>query len=586
MEKEKKVDLFLNICFVIVVLISFIRIFFGTELTDEAYYISDAIKIVHGNIPFAYNNVTFGTGFTFLIIPLVFIYELIIPGMEGVFLFTRISYFVFWLTTLLLGFRILRKNYKKNYALLVTMLMVPYTAGPSIFNFSYNTIPCALSYLSALLLFDAIENGCKYKNFRYALIGFLMSLTVLAQPGYAFAVLVFAILIFSRVKEVSEKFKAFFLCALGFVTELLIVFIPIIIKVGLEDLLKGMTNMFYDLGGEAVTNASSQSLLERLLDGINRHKAIIPFLVVVAVLALGVIVFLIVKKKRIAFELWAVLLSLCIAGFRMIGVDYGCWRIGFLSSIFCVLLIICGKAKKHPILLYLSIYPILFSAGEMIAFNSKAFLSRFTAAVPTLVCFFLVVLEDNKGKARKVNYVSVAVCILALIIGKYSYVYRDESIPLLNTRVDSGVYKGIMTTKARAKDLPECERYLNSFIKEGDRYTARDNVPTAYLMIHNGEMLDIRTWDSLQYSYGGNNPRDLYSYYERRKAIPDKFVYLNFGRDEIMSIELQDFKFNDFIDSYYSKIDDFEMNSTFSHVMTFEYSGDFDGNYEYWIDRE
>lgn len=28
-----------------------IRVFYGTEITDEAYYISDAIAMVHGNIP-------------------------------------------------------------------------------------------------------------------------------------------------------------------------------------------------------------------------------------------------------------------------------------------------------------------------------------------------------------------------------------------------------------------------------------------------------------------------------------------------------------------------------------------------------
>ena len=33
-----------------------IRVFYGTELTDEAFYVSDAVTMMHGSLYYAYNN--------------------------------------------------------------------------------------------------------------------------------------------------------------------------------------------------------------------------------------------------------------------------------------------------------------------------------------------------------------------------------------------------------------------------------------------------------------------------------------------------------------------------------------------------
>ena len=48
----------------------FIRAFYGTEFTDEAYTVSDALAIMHGNIPYTYNSII-AAGMSF--IPIIFI---------------------------------------------------------------------------------------------------------------------------------------------------------------------------------------------------------------------------------------------------------------------------------------------------------------------------------------------------------------------------------------------------------------------------------------------------------------------------------------------------------------------------------
>lgn len=175
------------------------------------------------------------------------------------------------------------------------------------------------------------------------------------------------------------------------------------------------------------------------------------------------------------------------------------------------------------------------------------------------------------------------IIIVAIGYTDFRYVYRDDSI--LKYKVGEGVYAGIYTTEARSCDLPEMERYLNETIGENDIYAFRDNVPFAYLMMHHGQVCEVSTWDILQYTYKRNSPSILFEYYKGRDMIPDKIIYIDFGRDANLSIEDPAFKYNQFVNTYYDRRDDFELNDTFYHVITYEYNGSFDGNYDYWYEK-
>ena len=104
-------------------------------------------------------------------------------------------------------------------------------------------------------------------------------------------------------------------------------------------------------------------------------------------------------------------------------------------------------------------------------------------------------------------------------------------------------------------------------IAEDETYSFRDNVPFAYLMVHQGRVCELSTWDCLQYSYDRNSPALLFDYYQRRNMIPDWIVYIDYGRDEKLSIEDDNYRYNDWIDTYYNQVDDFILNETFYHVI-------------------
>lgn len=44
---------------------------------------SDAVTMMHGNLYYAYNNYSYGTGGVFLMIPFLFVYELFAPQFRG-----------------------------------------------------------------------------------------------------------------------------------------------------------------------------------------------------------------------------------------------------------------------------------------------------------------------------------------------------------------------------------------------------------------------------------------------------------------------------------------------------------------------
>ena len=174
-------------------ILMYVRCFYGTEITDEAYYVSDALEMIRGNIPYAYNNYSMGTGSAFLLIPIIYVYRMFVPDLAGIFLCTRLCYTTFRFIILVCVCHILKKSVPRYHALLLTGFMIPYV-GSIVGNFNYNTIATMLSYFVAFLLFDAIENKSKYATFELLFSGFLMGIAVFAHPGYGLAVIVFLFL--------------------------------------------------------------------------------------------------------------------------------------------------------------------------------------------------------------------------------------------------------------------------------------------------------------------------------------------------------------------------------------------------------
>lgn len=588
-ENKLKVSLYELIllmgCFCGVILM-YVRAFFGTEITDEAFYISDAFGMIQGNVPYAYNNFSYGTGAAFLLIPQLFIYKILVPDMKGVVLFTRLSYVTFRFFILLYFYHVLKKCLKKQYALLALGFMLPFL-GAVIQNYSYNTIPTMLSLLSGMLLYDAIEQKCKRSKFKILFAGFTTGIAVFAHPGYGVGLLVFFPLLWLRSNK-GNKVKNFMLYCLGGIGEILVVFIPIMIRVGVDVLAAGIGQYIHPYPSKPMAAVSK---VDQVISLISLSFPILLFSIgaMICVVPFGMRYVRENEKKLNVAEYIQLGISagifVSVVWIIKSSADVGCFYFfGILATVYVCIYIVAFKLVFNPLFYYIALYPVLFSVAELMVVDSGMTYERFYYALPALCMILLLALGNKSELVRMLATATVIVAALAMFIADFQFVYRDESLPQLDCIVEDGVYAGIFTTKERARDLVELERYLNSAIDENEYFAFRDNVPCGYLMVHNGKMCDVCTWDILQYTYRKNEPAQLFDYYKRRNVIPHKIIYVDYGRDENLSIEDSAFRYNDFVNEYYTLIDDVKMNDTFRHVMVFKYNGQFDGNYDYWID--
>lgn len=106
-------------------------------------------------------------------------------------------------------------------------------------------------------------------------------------------------------------------------------------------------------------------------------------------------------------------------------------------------------------------------------------------------------------------------------------------------------------------------------------------------MVRSGTMCEPSTWDGMNYellnSDNGavyNNPgARLYTYYQKKRSFPKKYIYVEYGSYDKLSIDDDEFKLTEFVKSYYEKTADFALNGTFRRVVVYKYKGGFDGNF-------
>ena len=588
----------------VMALLMLVRVFYGTELTDEAFYVSNTMAMMRGNVPYVYGGFGFATGGTFPLIPFLFVYGLFVPDDAGIFLYSRICFMLFWWLTVAVGYHFLKKDFKRSSALLASAFMLAFAGGgQGLYNFSYNTLPLAMTYMAGLLIYDAVEHKVKRSPLKLFLSGFLMGIAFLGHVGYAVAILTFAIVIVIRTKGIKGKILNVSYCVAGGLLEIAVVFIPIIAQTSLPAVLDGVGMYRKPVGNPLAQGYVRDITTGKLAAVVGLFGVITPcFIIAVAVAYALSTRYIRENEKKLeksgyaALAVSAVVMALVLLFARLqmrATASSDNWYWGAIAALGIPALFCLRKHRGHPVLLYMGIYPIVYSFGEIFFVQNSTSLFRLSYAAPALAIYFLVMLNEEGELVRLLATVAVASCTMAMLVNNYHYVYRDGNFSQLRHTVESGVYKGIQTTIERARDLPEMEEYLNKVIAGGEPYAFRDNVPAGYMMVRSGSMCDRSTWDCMNYaeltSYNGdiyNNPASLYSYYQKKRAFPKKYIYVEYGSYDKLSIDDDAYKFSEFVRHYYEKTADFALNGTFRRVVVYEYKGGFDGEFGPWIERD
>lgn len=439
-----------------------------------------------------------------------------------------------------------------------------------------------MGFFAGLLLWSAADRQ-KASRIFYLAAGFCSAIAVFAHPIYAINVLLFMGLIIIYNKKASLLLWYI----VGGIIEILVVFIPLIMQSGVNKLVYGIMyilNSHVDKRSSIVNSTPTGRILDAFIAFYLFWLVELSAYIFVYSFKRKICVWMGIKEENSVMHILAVL---CAVGAGIAGVmalndfDLNAYCSLGAVSFFGFLLLIrnAGKLKGAA---FIGLPPALFAWAEVILTGSNGAQIRFYSCV---LCFMAILWVCFSSNSKIVHFMATMLGIVMIILQCYidfNYIYGDKPFKELNYKVETGVYKGIYTSRDRASDLPELQVYLDSVVRDDEMIAFRDNVPCAYLM-KNKNICDVWTWDTLQYERGNKSPYKMYSYYKAKDMIPDKIIYIDFGKTDMLSIEDSDFPYNKFVECYYTLVEERQLNTTF-RVKLYENTAAFDGNYDYWIE--
>lgn len=273
------------------------------------------------------------------------------------------------------------------------------------------------------------------------------------------------------------------------------------------------------------------------------------------------------------------------ADYNGVKISFLTWFIPYLYCLYSVKKSIFNKYIFIISFAYLCVY-FTMSYTTVAGFRSG---KAYWLIVPTLLTIVMILNEPYEksglyGTMENIRKVAIDTCILCSVVllslfriwSVYNYIYRDDEISLLTNKLGDGIWKGLYTTELRSNNVIDVEEYLKTITNDCDDILCLDWVSFGYLMT-NGQICSPTTLDASHYTYGINTPNPYYMYFSVMDKVPTKIIYINYGRDEIISIDDPEWAFNEFVGSYY-KYNDSYSNEIFSvreYVVT-NYDGALD----------
>lgn len=539
------------------IVVLFNRVIRGICYTDEMWYIAEPYIVSQGAVPYV-NNWTQAAGFT---IPLAVVFKLfsvVNRGTEGIVLFSRILYVCWLVCVCLLAFVVIQKRCGIKVPLAIVfpfLFMTPF----QLYDINYNTIGLVYLLLICSLVFAGWNKAETKSDFYIGIMaGLLMARTIIGTPN-TFIAFAFILLLLA----VNKKWNML----TGFIIGCSIMTIVVlgyccIWGGGMKKLIKGLIFMFSDMGYFMIEGMPIEDKFASLRGFIK------PFFACMSV-AFGLkLVFL--RRPRLYRHILALLLySFAVYGIYRgwSGYPSGYTRMiswSWFETIILSLFYPKDEKKKyiHVLSLVVAVYFLVYvfvSFTNISGFGSRSFW-LFVPTVITYIGFYVVYKKNSHQYYLKIfSVIGIVVLGFYMIKTSYGYVFDDETVEMLNCRIDNGIWKGLYTTEDKSRYVKLLEKEVSEMTTEGRKVLFMDWSSFAYLMSE-GTACAPSSYDSCIYSYKVNQPQIMFDYFTQIDDVPDDIVYIDFGKDEMLSIEEASWKFNDFVLSNYSLAEVFEEN--------------------------
>ena len=455
------------------------------ETTDEVYGIAQIIGVVQGQKPF-FTSWCIQTGWC-LVAPLFALFHSLNAGSwEGVVLFSRLSYVVFaGLVASYIAIKLLKKN--KNFAYLAIIACISYVPH-SVYQLGAYQLTPYLLFLVAYILDNLWQKNDKL--YLWIIPGILMGIACINYATLPVMTIITAV--FIVFSETGVKKALLFSIGVVIVAALFAIWILSEasieqVFIGLDEILhspheagkgpfwwftikvfvapfmslKRLCALLFFVGGSLFAQQNLRKSSE--------CKLYSHFIVYVMFMTLNCILLLYRSINDIfSFAFWIFTIS---------------WIL-FDPNL---------KLKKYTVYL-------LFQLGFVITYaltsdNTNCILGFVASGMMTAFIAINALIDLTKNKP------SVSIALIALLVftgpgllNVYRYVYRDEPVLLLNTKVERGIYKNLYTTSERRDFVLKMEDVISSNTTSSDHLCVATLEPMLYVMSQ-AKITTPVTWD-------------------------------------------------------------------------------------------
>lgn len=458
---------------ILIWVLSYFRIFFGADVTDEAQYVASAYLPSIGGKPF-FNELYIQQTASLLYAPFVWLYSFVFGSLTGIILAIRHLYFIFAGLTAYSAYRYFQATCDRLQSFALSTLFITFIPF-CIPSLSYNTI----GYLGINCFF--IWSAISLRSPRLTagiLSGAFASLSVWSYPTLCIPVVIFYMitcLFFFKDRTILRKILSS-ACTFGLI---MILTLPLLLLAGLENL--EMAFNFSRASGAGGGFEKITYAFQTLFSTLPPVQILVPFVTFW--------IFFARWKKLSSVWLFSGLtilyISFCLsANSRPTTIFASHLHLWFLSQ-FAVVICLCAwwSARKSDFPLGVKfLLPLVISAfiGSLVLTATSSM--TFYPAIYPLVFVLLLAFKEFLPAGNRVAILYLILINVATLGLSYSFVYRDDSVENLGHLIQEGPYAGILTSEARDRLLNEIQTDINSLAKAGNSILFFDSFPAGYLM--------------------------------------------------------------------------------------------------------
>ena len=436
------------------------RCFYSFSWSDESFYLTVAHRFWLGERIIADEWYTTQLS-TPLLLPFYTMFQWFTGGNEGVYLYFRLLYWLFSTFTAFFTYFTLKK-YNSSMASLACALLYFFYARANIGGLSYYNVTLTCVLLSVLLIYVQISSK-KYVGWKLYVTGILLAIAVVNTPFLALPYFIMAgVLIVNRKcrgyrKELLEVIAGTATAAafyLGYVLS----------RVSVDEL---MLNIPHILNEPEIQSTNPLLVIPLIFLRIAwRYKWTI------GLITISFFYVLLKKKKQMKLsekELYGAIVINFLAFLINTWLSWGligCINIaGMLFLTF--LLVILGKWKEtdRGVLGVFGIAGLSVSTG--FSFSSDTGLDAMTIGF-VLIGMGAVLLAFRLHCFRKIIRIATWIMVLQTMTLRLLSVYRDAPITELNTLIEEGPAKYLLTTEEHVRQYDDLRAAIDQYVREDD----------------------------------------------------------------------------------------------------------------------